>query len=93
MNHNPATALPWNTEVDIGSTDIVGPHEQHIFMGRRNDEAPSATDAEYAVRAANAYPKLVDGVRYAMNRLKADGNQPQVAADLESLLRELGEAT
>lgn len=33
----------------------------------------------------------IEMLRYAMNRLNADKNQPQVAADIESCLRELGE--
>jgi hypothetical protein len=88
----PATPLPWTAT------------QGHIYPP--NDDAPAIAEfaskqsARYAACAANAYPKLVEALRWMLYRFESvcpdsDGNVfPADSKRIEStraLLRELGE--
>lgn len=98
IRHQPVTPLPWQTELDLDSVDIVGPLEQHLFIGRGGSETleERAKDSDYAVHAANAYPKLVEALRETSKELrglaeKFSLSSPGAEHDADALLRDLGE--
>lgn len=89
----PSARLPWKVHrhatsgIEIGSEDLDG-------AGDYACNAYCAEDAEYIVRAANAYPKLVEALRNAHACLM-NGQEVALGAgiiDAENTLRELGEA-
>ena len=91
----PATSLPWSIE-QIGVTNMgpdgedvfdIGPCDREGAMHKRISTVAGYSDAAYLVHAANAYPKLVELVRYLAAH---PGDLAQVDR-AEALLRELGE--
>lgn len=84
IKHIPAMPLPWHRD-DKHADVIRGPEGEWIDMDLE----------DYAIHAANAYPKLVEALRVAAlgltNGQKQRGESAQSIA--LSVLRELGEAS
>ena len=97
--HKPATPLPWYSRRSQVWTHIKGPMWQYIAEHVRATE-----DGVYLVHTANAYPRLVEALRCALqwdamlyerfgDRYPLDMRPaPNVrAGDARTILRELGE--
>lgn len=100
--HKPATPLPWDTAGIVPQFHIVGGNPQELIadctVGRDRPKADYA-NADYLAHAANAYPKLVDALRYFAKNMDPNGEWVAQSADkrakafddARALLRELGE--
>lgn len=89
VKHQPKTSLP---EIDVNINGDLGVKEYRRDPANGITQRFTLDEKREVARRANAYPKLVAAMRYAVNRLDADKSQPQVAADMAVLLAALGEA-
>jgi hypothetical protein len=93
LSLTPATPLPWKSHhIDHWYITAVA-----MMVG---DSSEQRENAEYAVHACNAYPKLVDArqqavlqIAYMQSKFTATGTGNAVIAQSEALLRELGQGT
>jgi hypothetical protein len=93
LSLTPATPLPWKSHhIDHWYITAVA-----MMVG---DSSEQRENAEYAVHACNAYPKLVDALQqavlqiaYMQSKFTATGTGNAVIAQSEALLRELGQGT
>ena len=91
IKNAPATPLPWKT-----SGGCLNPH-----LSMTLDADAHRIDAAYITHTANAYPKLVEALRSAVDAIPAEycGHEGQCGADVKgcyvrkfaALMRELGE--
>jgi hypothetical protein len=101
----PATPLPWFVRVNTDGQAIVRTEydrEGNRFpLGAPYDDKNGLANVEYAVHAANAYPKLVEAMRVARDDMrevwqKSNALRDSVAAGnmmrrFDEALRDLGE--
>lgn len=110
VKHQPATPLPWivksnarNLTVYGRAKDISGQRQfvDEVPLENWGDEAKRLRkDLTYAFRAANAYPKLVEQMKFLLGALDAPADRrgtlkfaPEAIAEATALLRDLGEAS
>lgn len=98
VKHRPATPLPFPQNT-LPFSQVAG-HQQHIndAIGYEVAKATDGHRAAYLVRAANAYPKLVEALREVLRDRLTQANlhqmPPAMRQRLESAraaLREIGE--
>ena len=89
-NCKPATPLPWKSvQADQGSFSTFW-----ILDEEREDADVDDQNADYIAHAANAYPKLVEALRNALEQIDHQAASAAGWPDSENariLLRELGE--
>ena len=89
VKHQPATPLPWGSEIDamIAKCDAAVLKSEYR---KATDEIAGFVQGhrDYIVHAANAYPKLVEALRYILAHPDDKAQRERGA----NLLRELGEA-
>ena len=90
----PATPLPWVAKGDEDHAFIIGGNPQEILADCSIDRVrpiEDKTNAAYIVAAANAYPRLVEALR-RIAILAGNGEMgPSRVAEVNHLLRDLGE--
>jgi len=104
--NKPATPLPWQSTkraMQLGVSNVwmtaggrrvfMGAEGRHVGRAYLPVEPAVVTDMDYAAHTANAYPKLVDALREAIEGLEdfgpdADSYRNRALA----ALREIGEA-
>lgn len=103
--HAPGTPLPWHLGVKQLERIVYDEKgwaitNATVYHGHA-DDPDCRNNAAYIAHAANAYPKLVEALRSAMDAISAEycGHDGQCGADVKgcyvrkfaALLRELGE--
>ncbi len=92
----PVTSLPWTLCITAHTAQIVPKDDSQgrfILAGNRHREGMD-DDVDFAIHAANAYPKLVERLREVIDaeNSKSGGRQMRSLMAISELLRELGEA-
>lgn len=98
--HQPATPLPWYTPALSGKLYDGRGHSSPLacdgvigVMTTKNQ----AGDADYAIHASNAYPKLVGALRHLLAASRATCPTVEAITEAKALaahvLRELGEVS
>ena len=82
LKHTPATPLPWIDDGDLIIADDDGPAYSPVA------ENMARSDRAFAVHAANAYPRLIDALRW---HTTGHGTPDLSGQKGRALLHELGE--
>lgn len=95
IKHKPASLLPWSIgdhhEI-FGANPPSGPMARRRMVSGARKSADDKADAEHAVHAVNAYPKLVEALRATCFDPELIG-LAECRRQAAALLREIGEST